>query len=97
MLLKAMRLDEITKGVSADVGRRRAKDHAWEHPIRRSGKWEQSGGEAETSRREKQKEQGFPGGPVVKNLPSNSGGMGSTPGRGTKIPRAEGQLSLCIK
>ena len=82
MLLKSIRLDEITKGVSADVGRRRAKDHAWEHPIRRSGKWEQSGGEAETSRREKQKEQGFPGGPVVKNLPSNAGGHGINPWSG---------------
>ena len=35
----------------------------------------------------------FPGGPVVKNLPSNSGAMGSIPGRRTKIPHAEGQLS----
>ena len=33
----------------------------------------------------------FPGGPVVKNLPSNAGGMGSIPGQRIKIPRAEGQ------
>ena len=26
----------------------------------------------------------FPGGPVVKNLPSNAGNMGSIPGQGTK-------------
>ena len=35
----------------------------------------------------------FPGGPVVKNLPSNAGNMGSILGRGTKIPHAVGQLS----
>ena len=26
----------------------------------------------------------FPGGPVVKNLPSNAGDMGSIPGQGTR-------------
>ena len=36
---------------------------------------------------------GFPGSPVVKNLPSNAGDMGSIPGQGTKIPHAAGQLS----
>ena len=35
----------------------------------------------------------FPGGPVVKNPPSNAGHMGSIPGQGTKIPHATGQLS----
>ena len=35
----------------------------------------------------------FPGGPVVKNLPSNAGDVGSIPGQGTKIPHAIGQLS----
>ena len=35
----------------------------------------------------------FPGGPVVKNPPYNAGGGGSIPGRGTRIPHAEGQLS----
>ena len=35
----------------------------------------------------------FPGGPVVKNPPSNAGDMGSIPGQGTKIPHATGQLS----
>ena len=35
----------------------------------------------------------FPGGPVVKNPPSNAGDAGSIPGRGTKIPHAAGQLS----
>ena len=30
----------------------------------------------------------FPGGPVVKNLPSNAGGTGCIPGQGTKIPQA---------
>ena len=34
-----------------------------------------------------------PGGPVVKNLPSNAGDVGSIPGWGTKIPHAAGQLS----
>ena len=37
----------------------------------------------------------FPGGPVVKNQPSNAGDVGSIPGQGTKIPHAAGQLSLC--
>ena len=32
----------------------------------------------------------FPGGPVVKTLPSNAGGMGPIPGWGTKIPHAVG-------
>ena len=36
----------------------------------------------------------FPGGPLVKNLPSNAGDMDSIPGQGTKIPHAAGQLSL---
>ena len=30
----------------------------------------------------------FPGGPVVKNPPSNEGDTSSIPGRGTKIPHA---------
>ena len=35
----------------------------------------------------------FPGGPVVKNPPSNAGDAGLIPGRGTKLPHATGQLS----
>ena len=31
---------------------------------------------------------------MVKNPPSNAGGMGPIPGQGTKIPHAAGQLSL---
>ena len=34
----------------------------------------------------------FPGGPVVKNLPSNAGDAGLIPGQGPKIPHAVGQL-----
>ena len=30
----------------------------------------------------------FPGGPVIKNLPSNAGDMGLIPGQRTKIPQA---------
>ena len=37
----------------------------------------------------------FPGGPVVKNPPSNAGDSGSVPGQGTKIPHAAGQLIPC--
>ena len=37
----------------------------------------------------------FPGGPVVKNLPSNAGDPGAVPGWGTRIPYAMGQLSPC--
>ena len=40
------------------------------------------------------KQRDFPGGPVVKNLLSNAGDMGSISGWGTKIPHALGQLSL---
>ena len=40
-------------------------------------------------------ERDFPGSLVVKNLPSNAGDMGWTPGWGTEIPCAAGQLSLC--
>ena len=36
------------------------------------------------------KKRDFPGGPVVKNLPSNVGDAGSIPGRGTKISHATG-------
>ena len=36
----------------------------------------------------------FPGGPVVKNPPSNAGDVGLIPGWETKIPHAAGQLSL---
>ena len=35
----------------------------------------------------------FPGGPVVKNPPSNAGDVGLISGQGTKIPHAVGQLS----
>ena len=35
----------------------------------------------------------FPGGPVVKNLPSNAGDVGSITGQGIKITHATGQLS----
>ena len=31
---------------------------------------------------------GFPGSPVVRNVPSNAGDVGSIPGGGTKIPDA---------
>ena len=37
----------------------------------------------------------FPGGSVVKNLPSNAGDVAMIPGPETKIPHAAGQLSLC--
>ena len=35
----------------------------------------------------------FPGGPVIKNPPSNAGDAGSIPGWETKIPHGAGQLS----
>ena len=37
--------------------------------------------------------QGFPGGPMVKNLPCNAGDLGLIPGQRTKIPHATEQLS----
>ena len=37
----------------------------------------------------------FPGGPVVKNPPSDAGDTGSIPGQGTKFPHAMGELSPC--
>ena len=33
---------------------------------------------------------GFPGAPVVKNLPPHTGNMGSIPGQRTRIPHAAG-------
>ena len=42
---------------------------------------------------EYQPEGDFPGGPVVENPPSNAGGMGSIPGKETRIPNAMGKLS----
>ena len=39
---------------------------------------------------------GLPWWSMVKNPPSNAGDAGSVPGRGTKIPHATGQLSLCV-
>ena len=35
----------------------------------------------------------FPGGPLVKYIPSNAGDTGSISGQGTKIPHAMEQLS----
>ena len=35
----------------------------------------------------------FPGSPVIRNLPYSSGGAGSIPGTGTKIPCDTAQLS----
>ena len=37
----------------------------------------------------------FLGGPVVKDLSSNTGDMDLIPGWGLKIPHATGQLNLC--
>ena len=45
--------------------------------------------------RQEQWSGGFPGGPVVKNPPSNARDTGSIPGQGSKIPRAIGQISPC--
>ena len=39
----------------------------------------------------------FPGGPVVETSPSNAGGAGSTPGRGTEIPLASVPKNQDIK
>ena len=36
----------------------------------------------------------FFSGPMVKNLPSNAGGVSLTPGQGTEIPYANGQPNL---
>ena len=41
--------------------------------------------------------QDFPGGPLVKNLPSKAGDVGSIPGQGTKIPQTARQLRPCAK
>ena len=39
----------------------------------------------------------FPGGPVVKTLPSNAVGVGSIPGQGIKIPHAPWSENQNIK
>ena len=41
--------------------------------------------------------QDFSGGPVVGNLSSNAGDMGSIPGQGTKITHDVGKLSLALQ
>ena len=41
----------------------------------------------------KRRKRDFPGGPVVKNLPSNAEDAGSIPGRGTKISHALRRLN----
>ena len=40
---------------------------------------------------EKKKRGDFPSSPVAKTLPSNTGGTGSIPGQGTKIPHTTQQ------
>ena len=40
-----------------------------------------------------EKDRDFPGGPVVKNLPSNVGDAGLIPHQGIKIPHATGQAT----
>ena len=34
----------------------------------------------------------FPGGPLAKNRPCKAGHVGTTPGQGTRVPHASGQL-----
>ena len=46
--------------------------------------------QALNKKKKNQKAQDFPGGPVLKNLPSNAGDVGLIPGKGTKIPHAVG-------
>ena len=45
----------------------------------------------------KQSRGDFPGGPVVKTLPSNAGDAGLIPGRGAKSPHASGPKNQNIK
>ena len=40
--------------------------------------------------------QGFTGGPVAKNLPSNAADWGLIPGWGTKIPHAKGSIACTL-
>ena len=44
-------------------------------------------------KKKKEEEWGFPGSPVVKNLPSNAEDLGLIPGQGNKILHAMEQLS----
>ena len=46
---------------------------------------------------EKHIDRHFPGGPVVKTLPSNAGGAGSIPGRGAEIPHASWPKNQNVK
>ena len=55
--------------------------------IKNKKKWPYS---AETSIK-RGEDKDFPGGPVVKDLPSSAGLTGSIPGQGMKIPRVVGQ------
>ena len=49
------------------------------------------------SSRGKNNNRDFPGGPVVKTLPSNAGDKGSIPGQEAKIPHASGSNNQNIK
>ena len=62
---------------------------------RRRQMWLQSSGEKwqENQRNKDKNGEDFPGGPVVTNLPSSAGNVGSIPGQGTKTPHAMGQIS----
>ena len=53
-------------------------------PSKKKLKYKQSSVKSKSSR-------DFPGGPVLKNTPSNAGDAGAIPGRRAKIPHAAGQ------
>ena len=65
----------------AKTGKRANKEH-----MGQTGKSQHSG-------RFKPSFRDFSGGSLIKNLPSNVGDMGSTPGQEARIPRVAGQLS----
>ena len=60
----------------------------------RTGARGETGDVAATPLLRKSKTQDAPGGPVVKNLPAHTEGVGFLPPRSGKIPRAAEQLSL---
>ena len=78
---KSQKLMSSSKEDVIDEKRNRVRDKPWGNTMRKGTSKVYLGD--------------FPGGLVVKNLPSNAGDVGLIPGQGTKIQHATEQLSPC--
>ena len=78
---KSQKLMSSSKEDVIDEKRNRVRDKPWGNTMRKGTSKVYLGD--------------FPGGLVVKNLPSNAGDVGLIPGCGTKIAHAAEQPNLC--